>query len=855
MVVAVVGDDRAVKAPLVAQDAGQQRLTAACPDCADTVVAAHEADCVVILDEHPERAQVGLAQGLLRHPGIDGIAVDTALAVVADKVLDIGVDARLVCAGHSVAADDAGQQAVLGIILIVAAIEGAAVHVGGGGIPAGVAVLQGLRADGAALLLGKVCVPGLGQRAGAGEARAGTHAGEAADLGGAVGVLALGLADALEFGQAAVGVDVEVFHLVNGQLIQQGIPPGVVEVRAEPETEVGGLAVVLDLQAVLSAGGNSLISVVDPAVGIVGGVAVQHLDVVGHGTGRGVRLGEGARKVGAGQVGDVLVGITAVEAHAVNGVAAGKLVGNGIAGDGVLGILHACGQAAGDGRIGVVVHIVGIMAHGEDVVTRIQLIAGEAVVVGVVGIVAGHVGDGDRQGDLLALAGGQLLRLGERAQLDAGFFNFPCRVRGGVVELDNVLARAVTGVRDGNIDGHITVLRQGAAVGGVRDFPIKAGVAQAVAEGILHNGVVAGAVLVALGIPVALCVGGLVPLVADVDALGVIDIGNLLIGVGRVKVAVRRAVCRVEAVGVAVLTDTLYTGVRIAGGGGQVISPGIGGTPAGFAVTPQHFGHGSRALGAGQTGNQAGINAGDRLDLAQLHDIGGVDEHNHMGVICADVVQQILFLGGQLQHRAGVVNNDVAALLGALVLLLGGVVALARQTPDHDNSRIGEALGVVQHRLCIVGPVVDVRLIQAAGLLGPGTQGAGVLAAILEILVHIGQLGVVRNAVGSQRGQQIGVDAGHAAGAGTAAQPGSGGPAKDVDLLVVSGQRQGVVVVPDKDSSLGLNISGQRFRLDLGVGNFSVGIVAAGCADEAVNDGGHRGQNVGADQYRDQQDH
>ena len=91
-----------------------------------------------------------------------------------------------------------------------------------------------------------------------------------------------------------------------------------------------------------------------------------------------------------------------------------------------------------------------------------------------------------------------------------------------------------------------------------------------------------------------------------------------------------------------------------------------------------------------------------------------------MGVICADVVQQILFLGGQLQHRAGVVNNDVAALLGALVLLLGGVVALARQTPDHDNSRIGEALGVVQYRLCIVGLVVDVRLIQAAGLLGPG---------------------------------------------------------------------------------------------------------------------------------------
>ena len=726
-------------------------------------------------------------------------------------------------------------------------------HVGGGGIPAGVAVLQCLRADGTALLQSKVGVPGLGQRAGAGEAGPGTHAGKAADLGGAVGVLTLGLADALELGQAAVGVDVEVFHLVNGQLIQQGIPLRVVEVSAQLVAQLGGLAVLLDLQAVLGTGGDGLISLVDAAVRHVCGVEVQRLDIVGHGTAGSAGLGEGARKVGAGQVGDVLGRVAAVEAHTVDGVAASELVGNGVAGDGILGILHACGQAAGDGRVGVVVHIVGIMAHGEDVVARIQLIAGEAVVVGVVGIVAGHIGDRDRQGDFLALAGSQLLRLGERAQLNTGFFNFPCRVRSGVVELDNVLARAVTGVRDGNLDGHITVLRQGAAVGGgVRDLPIKAGVAQAVAEGILHNGIIAGAVLVALGVPVALGVGGFVPLVADVDALGVIYIGNLIVGIGSIEVAAGGAVCRVEAVGAAVLADALQTGVRIADGGGQVIGPGIGGAPAGFAVTPQHLGHGSRALGARQTGDQAGINAGDRLDLAQLHNVGGVDEHNHMGVICTDVVQQILFLGGQLQHRAGVVNNDVAALLGALVLLLGGVVALARQTPDHDNSRIGEALGVVQHRLCVVGLVVDVRLIQAAGLLGAGAQGAGVLAAILEILIHVGQLGVVLNAVGSQRGQQIGVDAGHAAGAGAAAQPCGGRPAEHIDLFGVGAQGQGAVVVLYQYGALGLDVGGQCLGVDLGIGDFSVGIVAAGCADEAVNDGGHRGQDVGASQSRDQ---
>ena len=321
------------------------------------------------------------------------------------------------------------------------------------------------------------------------------------------------------------------------------------------------------------------------------------------------------------------------------------------------------------------------------------------------------------------------------------------------------------------------------------------------------------------------------------------------------KVAVRRAVSRVQAVGVAVLAHALKAGVRVAGSGGQVVGPGVSGTAAGFFVAPQDFGHGSRALGAGQAGDQAGINARDRLDLAQLHNVGGVDEHNHMGVICTDVVQQILFLGGQLQHRAGVVNNDVAALLGALVLLLGGVVALACQTADDDHGGIGVILGVIQHGLGVVGGVVDVRLIQAAGLLGAAGQRSDILSTGLEVLVHIGQLGVVLNTVGSQGGQQVGVDGGHAAGTGTAAQPCGRSPAEHVDFFGVGAQGQGVVVVLHQYGALGLDVGGQCLGLDLGVCDFSVRVVAARRADEAVNDGGHRGQHVGTDQDRDQQDH
>ena len=151
---------------------------------------------------------------------------------------------------------------------------------------------------------------------------------KAANLGGAVSILAAHLADALKLCQAGVSVNEQVFHLIYGQLIQQGIPLRVVEVSAQLVAQLGGLSVILDLQAVLGTGGDGLISLIDVAVRHVGGVEVQRLDIVGHSAAGGVGLGEGARKVSAGHVGDVLVGVAAVQADTVNGIAAGELVGN-----------------------------------------------------------------------------------------------------------------------------------------------------------------------------------------------------------------------------------------------------------------------------------------------------------------------------------------------------------------------------------------------------------------------------------------------------------------------------------------------------------------------------------------------
>ena len=225
-----------------------------------------------------------------------------------------------------------------------------------------------------------------------------------------------------------------------------------------------------------------------------------------------------------------------------------------------------------------------------------------------------------------------------------------------------------------------------------------------------------------------------------------------------------------------------------------------------------------------------------------------------MGVVGTDVGQQIFFLGGQLQHRAGVVHHNVAAFFSALVLLLGGVVALACQTANHDDGRIGEVLGVVEHRLGVVGGVADVRLVQAAGLLGTALQRFGVFTPGLEVLVHIGQLGVVLNAVSGQGSQQIGVDAAYTAGAGAAAQPCGGCPAEHIDLFGVGAQGQGVIVVLQQHGTLGLNLCGEGLGLQLSVCDLGLGIVAAGCTDKAVDDGSHHGQHIGACQHCDQQD-
>lgn len=97
-------------------------------------------------------------------------------------------------------------------------------------------------------------------------------------------------------------------------------------------------------------------------------------------------------------------------------------------------------------------HVMGI-AHELDLIIPLF----QNICLGVLVVIAGHLVDGEGQGDGLALAGVQQLGLVKGAEPHMGFFDAALGVGSGVVELDSLLAGDSAGVGDGDIHGDLTV--------------------------------------------------------------------------------------------------------------------------------------------------------------------------------------------------------------------------------------------------------------------------------------------------------------------------------------------------------------------------------------------------------------
>ena len=124
---APVGDNRAVKAPVLAQDILQQMGVLVGVGAVDEVVAGHNGFGMCLFDNNLKAGQVQLAQAALVHHGVGRhtaqlLAVDGEMLGTGGDTL--GLDAAHIACGHL-----AGEVGVLGEILKVAAAKRAALGV------------------------------------------------------------------------------------------------------------------------------------------------------------------------------------------------------------------------------------------------------------------------------------------------------------------------------------------------------------------------------------------------------------------------------------------------------------------------------------------------------------------------------------------------------------------------------------------------------------------------------------------------------------------------------------------------------------------------------------------------------
>ena len=595
------------------------------------------------------------------------------------------------------------------------------------------------------------------------------------------------------------GVD----HLIEGQLIQQGLPLGIVEVLADHGSEG---------QAVLGTQSGHLDAVGLGAV-VLGKGQICSQRFVG---GQGSRLGGNrAGPVRAAHPGHAAGSIAAlVGVGLIEQVGDGSAVGAGCIGGGIqclvgplpdqrsIAVLGHAAIGAGHGvALGskdVVDSVVRIGSSGEVVVTGIQNVG-----LGVVCVVGAQLALLHCDGHILGSAGSQHIGLGKAAQLCSGLLDAVCLIVVGVgrleVDLHGLLAGiGLAGVGDLQGDGEGVV-----RLGHIEVAVSEGGVAVAVAEGIGNGG---GPVIVA-------CLGsahdhilvtGLEVAVAQIDAflidavhaLHVCTLGQQVVlccvGVGLGVEVVHGRVCQI----------VVQVGVHQRAGGGHSAGEQLAHTvDTGLAHIADPHG-----------GIDAVVLAADgRVEEVHFQCVGAVDQDDDglEGAVvlqCLQVLQQLDLFCRQLQIVAAALGTGDPAVVGA-VGTAGQVCALTAGAGEHHDGSIAilgkAALGAGQ---CAPRSFIDSVLGVCFQRIRDGGRGnAAVVLHHAVGLVQIPQRLVDLNALSFQCFLQVGGLAGiHGTGAGAAVHQVHRAMAEQADLGAVC-QRQGSVVVLQQGSALGLN--------------------------------------------------
>ena len=523
-----IGDDNTLKAPLAAEQLGQQRIACAAPGKADAVEGGHGSIGAALLHGPLKDLQIVLTHGLLVCPGGDAVGIAVVLLVVQCEVLHKGNHALGACARNHIGCHGSGQGCILGVVFKVTAREGSAVDIQTRSIPANDVGPQAVITNQLALTGCNILVPGAANQSLSGEGELVLtgeglqHTASAADPGtgqanGAIGVTGHRSAQSVNSIVLELSGSHHFIGLVNGQLGNELIPLRIVIAYANHVGQLDGCGIFSGISSVRRLEGRSGFCIPGGIFVIGGGnhsvafrcalnqrhgkmaqelVITHHVLFAGGG-------GEGALPVRTGQ--DMAFHLSGGVSETGSDVCTSHRVNVDVQ----LGALHRQDSAVRPG-------IVGILADIQGVSTGIQLIPNVAVAVLVISIEGSHIKAVHRQGNRLGSTGLQQLSLGEVAQDNVGLFGFAGFVGCGEVELHNVLTGNGTGVGHGHVHSEVGLLGQGVGVHlQLAHLPIEGGVAQAIAEGIIHRLVVP---ILAVGIA-----AGLIILVAQVDAFLVLD--------------------------------------------------------------------------------------------------------------------------------------------------------------------------------------------------------------------------------------------------------------------------------------------------------------------------------------------
>ena len=661
-----------------------------------------------------------------------------------------------------------------------------------GAVEAGGAQVQHIVADAAAHFLHQLHIPGGGHdvfvRVGA---VAGGDAGQS--LGKALGTVIVQsgrLGDRHRQSGIVVTLADHLGHLLQGELVQQGVPIGVIIILADHHGEG---------HAVVRAGGGHLGGgALHTVIGLVEIQRGQDLLVC-------LQIGDGLRPgtlpVAAGEIGHV--GSVVGEVRII------KLVGNGVSGnrrDGIGAVIqqglivavghfnravggHAVGSGVTLGGENVVDSVMGIGSGGEVIVAGIQNVG-----LGAQTVICGQLFPRHCNGDGLSGAGLQNTGLGKAAQFHSGLFDleFPVIVGVGRLEVDlhHVLAGGIAGVgyRQGDRKGI-----GGRIIAGVEIRPGELGIAQAVAKGIGYL----GCVIVVAGVALShddILVAGLAIAIAHIDAL-LIE-GVILVAVQEVDVIPGGSIGGV-GVGIGGAVEAHHSG-----GGGVVIAVGVHQASGGIDLAGENIGYGVESPGAGVADPQG------RIDVVLLqegagHGVGGVDEHDDSLKIFLHHGQHILLFLSQ--------GEDIGAIHE---LLRGQIEQLAAQTGDDDNGgvvilRVGgsdiSGVGGYRHFVdMVIGPVI---VLQTVHTLDRGADVRGAVTSGIEIPQDGVDGKTFRLQSFFESGSVAGIDIGRA---GAASSDVHTGVAEQADGGAAA-ERQGIVVIFQKYNAFAGELFGHLF--------------------------------------------